>query len=34
MIFGLLKMIKESFTFNYLQEVQRKLNIQAQVQVL
>ena len=31
MIFGLLKMIKESFTFNYLQEVQRKLNNQAQV---
>ena len=30
-IFGLLKIIKESFTFNYLQEVQRKLNNQAQV---
>ena len=30
-IFGLLKIIKESFTFNYLQEVQRKRNNQAQV---
>ena len=34
MIFGLLKIIKESFTFNYLQEVQRKLNNQAQVLVI
>lgn len=34
MIFGLLKIIKESFTFNYLQEAQRKLNNQAQVLII
>ena len=34
MIFGLLKIIEESFTFNYLQEAQRKLNNQAQVLII
>ena len=33
-IFGMLKIIKEYFTFNYLQKVQRKLNNKAQVLAL